>query len=134
MSAETIRRNAAAAESRTRLMALVIQHAAKEQPGHEILKIVAETADLILELGQQRAKYISREIVDTRLGDFRETSSELEEQATEGLRPLGDALESLDRLHAGETVWLAEHGLAAWEAAENEMRDLMNRAGLRDGT
>lgn len=134
MSAETIRRNAAAAESRTRVLVLVIQRAAKEQPGHEILKIAAETADLILELGQNRAKYISREIVDTRLGDFRETASELEEQATEGLRPVGDALESLDRLHAGEAVWLAEHELAAWEAAESEMRDLVSRAGLRDGT
>lgn len=134
MSAETIRRNARAAEGRTRALAFVVHRNARERPGHEILKIAAETADLILELGQNRAKYISREIVDTRLGDFRETASELEEQATEGLRPVGDALESLDRLHAGEAIWLAEHGLAAWESAENEMRELMNRAGLSDGT
>ncbi len=133
MSAETIHRNAAAAESRTRSMALVIQRAAERCPDQEVLKILAETTHIMLKVAQMQADCISRETAETSLEEFQDQASELEEQLMEGLRSGDSALEKLDQMHVGTIIQFAQHRLDAWEAAESEMRDLMNRQGLQDG-
>ena len=133
MSAETILKNAAAAEGRTRAMARVVQQAAELQPDQETLQVIAETTHIMLDVAQKRANLISRQTVEAHLAGLKERTEELEEQLVDGSRSLADALSNLDQLQAGTALLVPQHKLDAWEAAENEMRSLMIRAGLQDG-
>ena len=71
MSAQTIRRIADEAEEQTRAMASTLRRLANERPANEVLKIVAETAGLILENAALRATHVDRAVGDARAEEFR---------------------------------------------------------------
>ncbi len=117
-------------ETRARAIALTIQHVAEQNPQSGMLRVVGETASIIIELAAKSAEVMPTAIADMLLRDGENDGEELVALLTDGAIEISAALTELSRMETAGSVYLMQGRLAAWDEACERLADLAAKSGI----
>jgi hypothetical protein len=118
------------AERKARSMGRQITQGARRQPENGMLKVVAETVPIILDLAVKSSTLVPASVAKMLVTDFGKDSEDLVEQVLAGTTPVTAALTDLHRMEGSIGVYLAQQQLRVWEEACVRLTDLGHRSGL----